>query len=104
MRLSILRPIPQLDEAATLLDSAAAALIAGHKHLASELIREANMPEIMVYAKKAVGPLTAEVHRVLKRPKCLPQAERDPARMPSVREQTAIFARDGWRCRFAAFG
>ena len=100
MRQSILRPIPELEEAAVLLNAAAMALVAGQRQVASELIVKANMPEIMAYAKRAVGPLTAEVHRVIKRPKCLPTAERDPVRMPGLREQTTIFARDGWRCRF----
>ena len=76
MRHSILTPIPELEEAALLLDAAANAIIAGKTHLAAALIRQADIPEIMVYAK------------------------RDPLRMPSQREQRTIFSRDGWRCRF----
>jgi hypothetical protein len=45
-------PIPELEEAAKLLDAAATAIVRGQKHLASELIGKANIPEIMVYAKK----------------------------------------------------
>ena len=100
MRHSILTPIPELEEAALLLDAAANAIIAGKTHLAAALIRQADIPEIMVYAKRAVGPLSVDVHRVLRRPKCLPKAERDPLRMPSQREQRTIFSRDGWLCRF----
>ena len=100
MRHSILKPIPELEVAAQLLDAAATAIISGEMQIAAELIKQANMPEIMTYAKRAVGPLSFEVHRVLKRPKCLPRSERDPTRMPSAREQLNIFLRDGWRCRF----
>lgn len=100
MRNSILTPVPELDLAAKLLDAAATALLIDRKALAAELIRQANIPEIMDYARRAVGPLSEEVHRVLQRPKCLPKGERDPTRMPGQRAQAEIFARDGWRCRF----
>lgn len=100
MRQSILSPIRELELAAQILDSAANAMLIGRMDIASGLVIQANIPEIRAYAVKAVGPLSAEVHRFLNRPKCLPKRERDPTRMPSQREQVAIFARDGWRCRF----
>lgn len=100
MRRSILTPIPELDLAAKLLDAAASAIMTNRLLLSGELIQRANIPEIMAYAKRAVGPLSVEVHKITKRPKCLSRSERDPTRMPGVRAQADIFSRDGWRCRF----
>jgi hypothetical protein len=68
--------------------------------LAGDLIEAANLPEIMEYAISIVGKMSIDVHRQVKRPKCLPLSERDLTRMPSRSEQDAIFLRDGWRCRF----
>ena len=53
----------------------------------------------MAYAVSIVGKMSVNVHRQVKRPKCLPPPERDLTRMPSKAEQDEIFSRDGWRCR-----
>lgn len=100
MRNSILTPIPELDLASKLLDAAVSAMMIGRQQLAARLVKEANFPEIMDYAKKAVGPMSVEVHRITRRPLCLPHDKRDPIRMPGPKTQSAIFERDGWRCRF----
>jgi len=100
MRKSLLSPIAEFDLAAKLLDAAADALLQNRKILAGELMAQANFPEITEYARKLVGKMTPEIHRHTRRPKCLPKAERDPTRMPTLLEQNKIFARDGWRCRF----
>lgn len=100
MRYSLREPIPELELAAKLLDAAGDALISGRIELAGNLIAEANLPEIREYAVSIVGKMSIEVHRQIKRPKCLPVSDRDQTRMPSRTEQDAIFARDGWRCRF----
>lgn len=93
-------PIPELDLAAKLLDASASAMLAGKFSLAASLLVQADFPEIMKYARRAVGPLSVEVHKSIRRPKCLPNCDRHPTRMPSVIAQRAIFKRDGWRCRF----
>ena len=54
----------------------------------------------MTYARRAVGPLSVDVHRIIKRPTCLPHGLRHTTRMPNVTAQRIIFKRDGWRCRF----
>src|SRR3990167_6202408 len=100
MRNSLRTPIPEIELAAKLLDAAGDALVSGRRELASQLLDAANIPEIMEYAISIVGKMSVEVHRQTKRPKCLPVAERDPARMPPGSVQDSIFARDGWRCRF----
>ena len=100
MRNSLREPIPELELAAKILDAAVDALIAARIELAGDLIDAADFHEIRMYAISIVGKLSVEVHRRIKRPKCLPVSERDPTRMPSKAEQYAIFSRDGWRCRF----
>ena len=100
MRRCLLQPIPELSLATKLLDTAADMLVQGNMQLAAELITQADAPEIMEYAIRIVGKMSEEVHRQIKRPKCLPKSERHPVRMPSHKAQKSIFANDGWRCRF----
>ncbi|MEO8461397.1 MAG: hypothetical protein ABI451_12775, partial [Dokdonella sp.] len=100
VRHSLLNPIPELNLAANLLDTAVDALLAGRRARAQELVASANFPEITQYAKRLVGKMSEHVHRQITRPKCLTKSDRDPARMPSRSAQDVIFARDGWRCRF----
>lgn len=100
MRRCLLNPIPELELAAKLLDATAEALLQSRVDLAGKLFVAADFPEIMGYARELVGPLSSAVHRMVKRPKCLPKAARDPTRMPTPNEQLSIFERDGWRCRF----
>lgn len=100
VRTSLLSPIPELELAAKLLDAAADALLQERRDLAGQLLAAADLPEIGAYARKLVGRMSPEVHRAVKRPKCLPKGERDPTRMPSPSEKQAIFRRDGWCCRF----
>lgn len=100
MRRCLLQPIPELSLAAKFLDAAADALIQGKRQLAAELIVQADDPVIMDYTIRLVGKMSEEVHGRTKRPKCLPKNERHPTRMPTKKVQEAIFAHDGWRCRF----
>uniref|UniRef100_UPI0040572459 HNH endonuclease n=1 Tax=Candidatus Electrothrix sp. TaxID=2170559 RepID=UPI0040572459 len=100
MRRCLLKPIAAIDTAANYLDSAADAILAGDKHLASKLISKADIPEIMEYAVRLVGKMSIEVHRQIKKPKSLPKSMRHPTRMPSQKIQNEIFASDGWKCRF----
>jgi 5-methylcytosine-specific restriction endonuclease McrA len=68
--------------------------------LAASLLAQADLPEIMAHALRLVGKLSVDVHRAMRRPRCAAREHRDPMRMPGQQEQNAIFARDGWRCRF----
>lgn len=100
MRKSLLQPIPELKLASKLLDAAAESIILGRLDLAAHLIIDSDMPEILDYMIKIIGPLSMDVHRQIKRPKSIPKEERDPKRMPSLSIQYEIFNRDGWHCRF----
>lgn len=99
-RRSLLQPIAELELAAKLLDAAADALLLGRLAMSQRLVEEADMPEIIEHVRRLVSTLSPEVHGNNKRPKCLPKGERDPARMPNMSAEQAIYVRDGWRCRF----
>lgn len=100
MRRCLREPIAELELASKLLDATVDAHILGNTELASLLLKQSDLPEVSSYAISLVGKMSQEIHRNIKRPKCLPKEERDPARMPSEKIQLEIFARDGWRCRF----
>jgi 5-methylcytosine-specific restriction endonuclease McrA len=99
-RFSLQAPIPEIELAAKLLDACVEALTIGNTDLARRLFVAADIPEIMAYAVRNVGKISLDIHRVTKRPKCLPREQRHPQRMPIGSEQRSIFSRDGWRCRF----
>lgn len=99
-RKSLLEPVTQFEMAAGLLACAASQLMASNDGVARDLLEQADLPEIREHAIRLVGRMSAEVHLNVRRPKCLKKEDRDPARMPSASKQTAIFVRDGWRCRF----
>lgn len=100
MRRCFLEPIPELSLAAGLLGASADALLSGNRPEASRYLVEADIPEIMEYTIRIVGPLSLEIHRQTKRPKALSKDQRDPRRMPTQKVQEEIFERDGWRCCF----
>src|SRR5689334_21127934 len=100
MRRCLHRPIPALEIAAKLLDAAADAILAGYEAFTGEWIVQADNPVIIKHAIRLFGPMTADVHRQTRRPKTIDESARDETRMPSASVQRAIFARDGWRCRF----
>ena len=101
MRNSFLPLIPELEYAADLLQEAVAALRVGDEQTARERLRAADMPEICAYFGRIAGPTDPEVHWQEKSPKdVLPKHARATLRMPSVREERAVFERDGWRCRY----
>ena len=100
MRRSLLEPIPELALAAKLLDAAADSLLQGRTTIASRLVEDANIPEIMEYTVRIVRKMSPEVHRQTHLPPVLPKSEREPTRMPNAQTERTIFERDGWRCRF----
>lgn len=96
-------PIPELDQAATLLSEAADALIAGDNERARELVRQADMPVLHAYANRIMNEQHDEIHRY--RPlsdtsRGTTAVERIALRMPTGVEQSAIYRRDGHRCRY----
>lgn len=99
-RRSLLPVTQDLDQALDALAEACDALIKQDVVAARRWLVRADQPLVMAHAKRAVGAMDLQVHRVTGRPKAVPAQARDPRRMPTESEQRAIFIRDGWRCRF----
>ncbi|MCW3476309.1 HNH endonuclease [Limobrevibacterium gyesilva] len=98
-RTCFLPPIPELEAAVDLLNDAANAILAGDRERARTRLREANMPVVHAFAARIMGPWDVFIHRrrQIERPTELTKV---PNRKPDQSVETAVFARDGWRCRY----
>ena len=94
-----LPPIPELATAASHLDDATNALLAGDRDRARTSLREANIPIVHAFAAKIMGSWDTFIHRRrnVERPTGVAKV---PNRKPSAMVEAEIFARDGWRCRY----
>lgn len=102
LRACLCDPIPEIADAARLLDAAVTAHLNKRLDLAAELIRCANMPAIREWTESLWGkggpwsrPLPVE-----NAPAKVPKAYRLHARMPNKAGLAALVKRDGFRCRF----
>ena len=99
MRDSFLVPIVEFETATELLSRAADAILRDDARLASELLRQADMPEIMAYFRRVVGKNDPAIHGTAVQPKPSPTG-RVQSRMPTAAVEADIYRRDGWHCRF----
>ncbi|MCE1194805.1 MAG: HNH endonuclease [Acidovorax sp.] len=86
--------------AADLLSSAADCLLAGDTSDARQLVSEADMPVIGAYTALVTGAVNPLLHWQSTVPTAGAGPERSAQRMPSASAEHAIYARDGWRCRY----
>ena len=96
-------PIPEIFEAAELLDQAVDAHLAGRHSNAAKLIFQADMQSVWDWTESIWGKESEEIHRrrmVEDAPKTLDKSERDPKRKPSKQDERALIERDGYQCRF----
>lgn len=101
-------PVPEIFEAAQLIDQAANAYLVGELDEANDFIRSANMPAIRewiesLWGSAADNPDQPLYHR--RRPmdnELAPVApqERHPVRMPRTSEKAIILERNGWNCAY----
>jgi hypothetical protein len=99
-RACFLPPIPELEIAADLLLDAADALLASQYERAGGLLRQADMPVLRDYALRIMGREDRWIHRRRSVPAMPAVASRAGQRMPAAAMERALYARDGWRCRF----
>lgn len=100
LRACFCAPIPEIAQAAALLDAAVTAHLLGQAAQAEALIRQADMPAVAAWVESILGRNSPYA---LIRPAPAPRlavAQRVPARMPSVQERCQLHARDGFHCRF----
>lgn len=96
-------PIPEIFEAALLLDKAVTAHLEGSMADADELIRMANIRAVWEWSDSIWGRTNPEIHRFQKLPNSpsyLSPDDRPKPRMPSTDVKRQIVQRDGFHCRF----
>lgn len=102
LRICLRDPIPEIYRAASCLDAAVTAHLAGKRSVADELIRLADDPAITEWSESLWGsggpwsrPLLVDTR--------IPFVERElriKFRMPAIGVKRALLGRDGFRCRF----
>ena len=101
-RQCFLAPIPEIANAALLLNEAVNAHVAGHPSLVEDLLRQANMPVIRAWTESIWGKKSSYVN-VQKELATLTKTGdvvRVTSRMPDVAMQRLLHVRDGFHCRF----
>lgn len=95
-------PIPQIKDAAQLLNDAVTAHLSGKPQMAAELIRRADMPEIREWTESLWGANSShvKVRVAADSPPSLPKDQRIKVRMPNTAEKNLLHERDGFHCRF----
>jgi hypothetical protein len=99
-RYSFRTPIVQLETAADLLDACANAVLIGDSTRAATLGRQADMPELWLYADSIMGKTNRDIHRFRAVLSAGHPVLKVKSRMPVPSAVAAIGQRDGWRCRF----
>lgn len=99
----LLQPIPEIFEAARLLDKAADAHLRGNPKEAETYIRQADIPQVAEWTNALWGKQSLEVHRLRKvesLPPLIEKSLRIPARMPDSAGKKRLIDRDGYNCRY----
>lgn len=95
-------PIPEIAEAARLLQAAVQAHLAGDTKLALESIHRTNLPVIREWTESLWGSNSPYVRyrSVENAPPSIPKEQRVNLRMPTTAEKQRLHERDGFHCRF----
>ena len=92
--------IPEIAEAAALLDAAVTAHLLGNAAQAEALIRRADMPPVAAWVESILGKNSPYVVIQSSGTPSLASEYRVAARMPTAQERCQLHARDGFHCRF----
>jgi 5-methylcytosine-specific restriction endonuclease McrA len=96
-------PIPEIADAARLLDAAVSAHLMGRLQLADELIRSADIPAIGEFGESLWGPKSPHRHnRAISELSASshPKDQRARERAPNAATKRELLQRDGHHCRF----
>lgn len=101
-RICLRDAIPEIALAATYLDEAVCAHVAGKQKKAEGLIRAANMSEIRQWTESLWGKSSPylQYRFVANAPPVIERVRREKVRMPTLLEKQLLHARDGYNCRF----
>ena len=102
LRACLRDPIPEILDAARLLDEAVTAHLRGDRTLAVQLIRAADIAAIRDWTESLWGANSPYVRKqtVVNSLPHLTKGERIPIRMPTTDERMRLHERDGFHCRF----
>ena len=102
LRTCLRDPIPEIAEAAHLLESAVQAHLNGNAELTHKLIRRADLPVIREWTESLWGSNSPYVQYrpVENAPPSIPKEQRVKLRMPTIAEKNTLHQRDGFHCRF----
>jgi hypothetical protein len=100
LRTCLSAPLPEHAEAARLLSEAANAVLSSDLEVARDLVRKADIPLLFDRTNLVMNGGDPSIQR--RRPVAMPPGPviKVSSRMPSSVETAALFARDGWHCRF----
>lgn len=95
-------PIPEIFEAAKLLDDAVNSHLIGDFMQAEKLILKADMFEIRAWTESiwGAGGIYTDLKKKLGEPQTFPKELRAPLRMPNKTGEAALLKRDGFNCSF----
>lgn len=102
LRTCLREPIPEIGEAARLLESAVQAHLVGNAKLAHEFISRADLPAIREWTESLWGSNSPYVQYqpTENAPPSIPKEQRVKLRMPTTAEKNTLHQRDGFHCRF----
>lgn len=98
LRNCLREPVPEIEEAARLLDRAVSAHLAGDHAITRQLVLEANMPVVRAWTESLWGAKSRYAPKKPKGP--VVTVDRILKRMPSLDIQRELHRRDGYHCRF----
>ena len=99
-RTCLLAPVPEQAEAARLLSEAVKAILSDDLGLARDFVRRADMPLLVERTNLVMNGGDPSIQRRRPVPPPPGPVTKVTSRMPSATATMALFARDGWRCRF----
>ena len=99
-RRCLIDPIPEISDAAIMLDAAVSAHLRGDALEAERLLRLADMPLIAEWTESMWGRSHMMPAAKASDAPFLPKDQRVPARMPTKEQKRMLHERDGYHCRF----
>lgn len=100
LRTCLREPVPEIAEAARLLDAAVTAHVNGDAELAKRRLREANIPAVRAWTESLWGKRSPYAPTGPSSKVAVPVEGLAGERMPSVTLQRELHVRDGYHCRF----
>jgi hypothetical protein len=100
LRTCLLSPLPEHGAAADMLSKAADAILDGDLDRARSLVRRADMPVLLEHTTLVMSGSDPRIQRRRPIELLAGKVAKLASRMPSGEATKALFARDGWRCRF----